>query len=102
MRLLGAFGSERVLAYRARNRSLVGRLLALDRLELRGRLPRPVVERLHAWGTLAVRSWLNRRAPELVGAITVEDFWVAEGDLEQAIDLVAVCRAGAGSQRPAR
>lgn len=52
VQLLGVFGSEseRVLAYRARNRSLVGRLLALDWLELRGRLPRPVLERLHAWG----------------------------------------------------
>jgi len=94
VRLLGVFGSERVLAYRARNRSIVGRLLALDRLGLRRVLPGPVVERLHAWGTLAVRGWLHRRVPELVATITVEDFRVEEGDLEQAIDLVAVCRVG--------
>ncbi len=91
--LLGVYASERVLAYRARNRALVERLLALDRLGLRRRLPQLLVERLHAWGTLAVRSWLHRRVPELAGAIGPEDFWVGEGELAQAIDLLAVCQA---------
>ncbi len=91
--LLGVFASERVLAYRVRNRALVERLLALDRLELRRRLPPPVVARLHAWGTLAVRSWLHRRAPALARAIGPDDFWVGEGELARAIDLLAVCQA---------
>ena len=92
VRLLGVFGSERVLAYRARNRRLVERLLTLDHWRLRQRLPRPLLERLHAWGTLAVRSWLHRRAPGLARSIGPEDFWVGQGNLDQALDLVAVCR----------
>jgi SAM-dependent methyltransferase len=89
--LLGVYGSARVLAYRARNRALVTRLVGLDRLGLRRRLPRPLVERLHAWGTLLVRSWIERRDPALARAIGPGDFAVAAGDLEAAIDLVAVC-----------
>lgn len=89
--LWGVYASERVLAYRARNRALVERLLALDRLGLRERLPRPLVVRLHAWGTLLARRWLLARHAALVEAIGPEDFTVRPGDPEAAIDLLAVC-----------
>lgn len=89
--LLGIYGSARVLAYRARNRALVTRIVRLDHLGLHRRLPRPLLERLHAWGTLLVRSWIDRRDPALARAIGPEDFSVRPGDPEAAIDLLAVC-----------
>ena len=38
-----------------------------------------------------MRSWIERRDPALARAIGPGDFAVAAGDLEAAIDLVAVC-----------
>lgn len=88
--LLGVFPSERVAAYRAANRRTVEKILRLDRLQLHRRLPSRLRGELHALGTLLVRWWLNRRLHSLVEAITLEDFRVGEGDVTQAIDLVAV------------
>lgn len=90
--LLGVFPSERVAAYRAANRRTVEKVLRLDRLQLHRRLPGRLRGELHALGTILVRWWLNRRLHSLVEGIAVEDFRVGEGDVTQAIDLVAVAR----------
>jgi SAM-dependent methyltransferase len=95
--ILGVFPSPRAAAYRAANRHAVQKLLRLDPLGLHRRLPPRMQAAFHAFGTFAVRRWINRRKRRLVEAIGVDDFVIAAGDLSRAIDLVVV----AGGAPPA-
>jgi len=88
--ILGVFPSQRVQQYRALNRRIVTRLLALDRFGIRRHLPEPARTRLHAWGTILVRHWLNARLRSLVERIDASDFRIESGDLTHAIDLVGI------------
>ena len=84
----GLFGSERYLALVEGEKQRLDQLLRLDPLRLRRFVPR------------AARQWLYdtqlRReradfAPE-AAAIEVDDFELRDGPLDEALDLVAVCR----------
>ncbi|WP_249011355.1 class I SAM-dependent methyltransferase [Conexibacter sp. DBS9H8] len=88
--LSGLFGSQRYLCLVDTEHAELDRLLALDPLGLRRRIPRGLRQRLYDWR-------LSRsRALALPGAeaITPEDFTLRAGDdrtLASALDLVAVC-----------
>jgi SAM-dependent methyltransferase len=88
--LSGLFGSQRYLCLVDSEHAELDRLLALDPLRLRRRIPRGLRRRLYDWR-------LSRsRAVPLPGAeaITPEDFTLRGGDdgtLASALDLVAVC-----------
>jgi len=86
--LWGLFGSERMNAFLAPEKNLMRRLVRLDRLRLRRRLPR----RLLQWLYDLTLTLARRREDPLAAAITVDDFFLAEGPLEEAVDLVAVGR----------
>ncbi|MCW2967586.1 MAG: glycosyl transferase, family 2:Glycosyl transferase, group 1 [Solirubrobacteraceae bacterium] len=86
--VLGLFGSERVNAFLAPEKETMRRLLRLDPLALRRRLPRPALQRLYD----ATLTLTRRRADPLAAAIGVEDFFLSGERVEQAIDLVAVGR----------
>ncbi len=91
--LLGVFGSDSVAAYRARNDRMVRTIARLDPLGLHRRIPARIIEPVHVGLTRVVRRLLNRGNPDLVADITTADFPVRGGDVDGAIDLLAVCRA---------
>jgi SAM-dependent methyltransferase len=86
--ILGLFGSERMNAFLAPEKETMRRLLKLDPLALRRRLPRPVRQRLYD-ATLTLTRLGN---DPLAASIGVEDFFLKPDEPERAIDLVAVGR----------
>ena len=90
--LLGVFGSDAVGAYRAKNDRLVRTIARLDPLGLHKRIPTRVLEPIHVGLTRVVRRLLNRGNRDLVAEITTADFPIRGGDVDGAIDLLAVCR----------
>jgi SAM-dependent methyltransferase len=91
--LRGLFGSPRYLELVAAERRRLDALLRLDPLRLRRRIPRRLRQRLYDW------RLSRERATPLAGAEQIDrhDFRLEDGPLEQALDLVAICRAaGAG------
>jgi SAM-dependent methyltransferase len=85
--VLGLFGSERYQALVDAERRELDRLLRLDPLRLRRFVPRPLRRRLYD-----ARLSSSRAVPR-PGALDIvpEDFRLASGPLESALDLVAVC-----------
>lgn len=90
--LLGVFGSDQVTAYRAKNDRLVRTIARFDPLGLHKRIPARVLEPVHVGLTRVVRRVLNRQSGDLVAEITTADFPVRGGDVDGAIDLLAICR----------
>lgn len=89
VQLHGIFGSDSVQAFIAGEKDRMDRLLSLDVLGLRHRLPRRVMQ--VAYDT-ALRT-TRRRATPVAEAIALDDFSLATEGLQTALDLVAVCRA---------
>jgi SAM-dependent methyltransferase len=87
--LRGLYGSERYLELVAEERARLDRLLSLDPLRARRAVPRRVRQRLY--DLLLTRA--RRRVDPRAAAITVEDFELRDSPLDEAFDLVAICRA---------
>lgn len=85
----GIFGSAAYEALWAREHARMDRLLALDKLKLRRRLPRGVLA--FAYDTVLRRT--RDAADPAAAAITPDDFRLGPDGLERAMDLVAICRA---------
>ena len=92
--ILGLFGSERYRAFVAREKRTMDRLYALDRLRLRRRVPNRTMRVVY---DVALRTTRLRRADPVAAAITVDDFHVGREDLDQCLDVIAVCRAPVAS-----
>jgi len=90
--LLGIFGSDAVSSYRAKNDSVVSKIVRLDVLGLHRRIPPRIAEPIHVGLTRIVRRVLNRGNRDLVSTLSTADFPVRGGDVSEAIDLLAVCR----------
>lgn len=86
VRILGIFGSSRQLEFVRCERRRLDRLLRLDPLGLRRWVPRAARQRLYDTSLRLAR----RRVDPMARDIGVEDFSLAEGPLEEALDLVAV------------
>ena len=93
---LGLFGSERYSAFVARELRTLDRLLALDPLGVRRRVPLRVRRVLY---DAALRAARLRRADPAAAAIGVEDFDVRSGNLDACLDVIAVCRDPSPAQR---
>jgi SAM-dependent methyltransferase len=88
VRIHGLFGSPRYLELIADQNERLDRLLAVDPLRLRRAVPRRVRQRLYDW--MLSRS---RASPDPASlAITPDDFFLADEPLDEALDLIAVCR----------
>ncbi len=83
----GLFGSPRYLEVVAAERQELSRLLRLDPLRLRGLIPRRVRKRLY---DRALRR-RRRTASPSAAAIGLADFYLGDGPLDEALDLVASC-----------
>lgn len=88
--LLGVHGNARVAAFDAGRERAVRRVLALDPLGLRHRLPEPVTAFAFARLSGVVRRRARRSAP--ADPITPADFAVRDDAVDDALDLLAVCR----------
>jgi SAM-dependent methyltransferase len=84
----GLFGSERYLALIEAQRRRLDQLLARDPLKLRRLVPR----RARQWAYDAQLRRERTNAPAAAAAIELEDFELRDGPLDEALDLVAVCR----------
>jgi len=87
--MLGLFGSARYGQFVAREAKTLDRLLKIDHLRLRRRVPNRALRVLY---DTALRAARLRRKDPLAGAITVDDFFVGRDDLDTCLDLIAVCR----------
>ena len=83
-------GNDKVTAFDRGREKAVTRILRLDPLGIRNLLPRKVVEVAFAKLSVLVR----RQARDDSGAdkIVPEDFFVSGDDIDEALDLVALCR----------
>lgn len=84
----GVYGSRRYLALVAEEKRLMERRLALDPLRLRRLLPR----RARQIGYDLALTRARRRPDPAAGAIEAADFELRDAPLDEALDLVAVCR----------
>jgi SAM-dependent methyltransferase len=87
--LLGIFGSPRYLAWAAREREALDRVLRFDPVRLRRLSPRWLRKRLYDWSSRRLRARADPRAKKIESS----DFELGDSDLALALDLVAVCRA---------
>jgi len=95
--LYGVHGSHRARSYHARRRRLTRSLLRVDVFGLRRILPRAVTRRVADVLGLAVKLCLIRREPQTEATDWEGEYTVAEGNLDEALDLLAVCsHAGSG------
>lgn len=84
----GMFGSERYLALIEGEKRRLDQLLRRDPLRLRRLVPRSLRKRLY---DAQLRRERAEHLPE-AAAIEVGDFELRDGPLDEALDLVAVCR----------
>jgi SAM-dependent methyltransferase len=87
--VLGLFGSHRYMELFDEERRKLDRLLASDPLRLRRVLPRRAKQALYDWLLRRNRAEADPRAE----AITANDFELRPTDLENSLDLMAVCRS---------
>lgn len=86
----GMHGNERVKAFDRSREKAVQRILRLDPLGLRHLLPRKVFEWAFARLAVVVRRQARNDSGEQ--KLVPEDFFVSGTDLDEAVDLVALCR----------
>lgn len=89
--MYGVQATERALAYDRRRGRSAERLLALDFLRLRRILPKTWVRRIGDFLGESVKRYLMRFGPRLSSDTWDDEYRVATGNLEEALDLVAVC-----------
>lgn len=95
--LRGIFAGDQVAAYRAKNDRVVRTIMRLDPFGLHRRIPTRLVEFAHIRVTRLIRGRLNAGDPDLVSNLTTADFPISSDRIEQAIDLLAVCRNGSSA-----
>ncbi|RMF21412.1 MAG: methyltransferase domain-containing protein, partial [Deltaproteobacteria bacterium] len=86
----GMHGNEKVAAFDAGRERAVKRILRLDPLGLRNYLPRWLVETAFAKLSVVVRR--QARQQSSAEKITPEDFYASPERIDEALDLVALCR----------
>jgi SAM-dependent methyltransferase len=84
----GLFGSPRYLDFHAAELARLDKLLALDPLRLRRAVPRRVRQFLY---DRMLSQWRTNPHP-IAEAIGADDFFLADAPLDEAADLIAVCR----------
>lgn len=89
-RVRGVFGSETVLQYKQAKQKISNAVLRLDVLRAREWLPHGVVVGLYTVGAGMVKSLSYHTKPQIVKAVSLQDFWVADEPLNNALDLLAV------------
>jgi SAM-dependent methyltransferase len=94
--VLGLFGSASYLEFNAHEHRTLDRMLRLDPLRLRRLVSRGVRQR--AYDT-ALNRYRGRVEHPVAAGITIEDFFVADHDLAECLDVIAVCRSPRSAHR---
>ena len=89
--VFGVFGNEKVQAFDRQRRRAVERILKLDAFGIRKLLPDKMMHAAFARLGQLVRKQAHRKAGP--APIVPEDFEVRGGKLDEALDLLALCRA---------
>lgn len=85
----GVFGSERYMEFHRSERVQLDKLLRLDPLRLRRFIPRKPMQFLYDWKLTRARA----KSPDGPAAdFTLDDFHLRSDNLEEALDVIAVCR----------
>ena len=92
--LFGVCGSQRALTYHGHRRRLVRSILAVDVFGLRRVLPKKATQRAADYMGAAVKRFLLRGQSSSRSDDWDREYGVEQGDLERALDLIAVCRHG--------
>jgi SAM-dependent methyltransferase len=87
----GLFGSDRYMDFHAAERRQLNALLRRDPLRLRRFLPRKARRVLYDWKLTRARQ----SESSLAAGFTLADFNLRSDGLEDALDLIAVCRSSA-------
>jgi SAM-dependent methyltransferase len=90
VKLYGLFGSRRYLDLIVAEHRDLDRVLRTDPLRLRRMIPRRLRQRLYDWMLARTRSAEDSAA----AAITREDFELRGEDVDESLDLIAVCING--------
>ena len=90
----GLFGSERYLELVAEQNEKLDRLLRRDPLRMRRLVPRRARQHLYDRMLRRERAGDDPRA----AAITPDDFELRDSGLDEALDLIAVCRSDEGRE----
>jgi SAM-dependent methyltransferase len=88
--MLGVHGNDKVKAFDRGREAAVKRILRLDPFGIRNMLPQSVIN--FAFAKLAVLVRRSARNSPEVTAIVPEDFTVQADNVDEALDLVALCR----------
>ncbi len=88
VKVFGLHGSDRYLELQAKERRRLHRLLRLDPLRFRRYVPR----RLLQWAYGILLSHTRRRFDPRAAGIGVDDFRLSDKDLDECLDVIAVCR----------
>jgi SAM-dependent methyltransferase len=88
--ILGMHGNEKVSSFDRGREKAVHRILRLDPLGIRNLLPRKVIEL--AFAKLAVIVRRQARDDSAADTIVPADFFVSGANVDEALDLVALCR----------
>lgn len=88
--IYGLFASDRYMDIHNTERVRLQRLLALDPLKIRKLIPRRIRQRLYDWQLTRSRATPHPNA----SAITVDDFYLCDQNLDECLDVLAVCHAG--------
>ncbi|MFN8112848.1 MAG: class I SAM-dependent methyltransferase [Solirubrobacterales bacterium] len=86
----GLFGSDRYMELHDEERRKLDRLLRIDPLKLRRLMPLRTRQFLYDWKLARERRGSDPRA----AAIGIGDFHLGEDQLDEALDLIAICTAG--------
>jgi len=92
VQMLGMHGNAKVEEFDRGREAAVKRILRFDPLGIRNLLPEAIVKFAFAKLAVLVRRSAKESSSEK-GMLSPEDFSVSEADVDQALDLVALCKA---------
>jgi SAM-dependent methyltransferase len=90
--ILGIFGNERVRTLQSSRRRQVTRILRLDPFGLRRVLPQPIQKWAFARLARFVRRRMRADHLQSFAELDPSDFTIGQRDLEESMDLLAICR----------
>ena len=87
---LGLFGSARYMALKEKEQAFARKILAIDFLNLRSKLPRSVIAIPYRLAFLLVNKKTEQRKDESGVTITGEDFFISKENLPNALESITV------------
>lgn len=88
--IYGVFGDSKVIEYKTSKHRISSRILSLDVLSLRTKLPQPIVRWIYGVVSLRIiKGWSFKKHKDIV-RVTTENFTVDKKDIHNALDFIVV------------